>query len=136
MQDLIFEPINDLERALLQAQEGHISIPALLDIFLSSQFFVLLDKEIPPEGWDNSISLMVLNGSGGDPMLAVFTAPLRSSGWPKQHPQFAFGLLVDFKWLLRGTMPGSGMVVNPGWKVGLEIPPWGLQKLKTKALST
>jgi hypothetical protein len=129
-----FEPVNELERALAQAQEGRLSISVLMDAFLSSQVFVLIDKDPGPSGrWDNSASPMVLTGSTGVPMLAVFTAPQRSSNWPKLHPQFGFGLLTDFQWLLKGVASGVGIVINPGATVGLEMQPTGVADLKAKA---
>jgi hypothetical protein len=126
-----FKPTNDLERVLLDAQEGRQSVTQLVTKLLSSQVFVLSDKDPGPSNvWDNSPSLLVLNGSAGAPMLAIFTSPERSSEWPTRFPQFAFGLLADFRWLLKGVASGVGIVINPGSSIGLEMPPSGVLELK------
>lgn len=125
-----FQAANNLERALLEAQTGRLSVGEFLNTLLSSQVFVLLDKEVAPNGWDNSASPMVLSNHSGIPVLATFTSPERSDGWPAQLPQFSFGLLTDFRWLLRGVAPGVGVVVNPGLSVGLELAPERVAELR------
>jgi hypothetical protein len=128
----LFEPANDLEHTLVNAQEGRLSIADFVNKLLVSQVFVLLDKEAGPDNtWDNSASPLVLNGSAGTPMLAIFTSPERSSTWPTRFPQFAFGLLADFKWLLKGVVSGVGIVINPGLAVGLKMSPSGVLQLKS-----
>jgi hypothetical protein len=78
-----FEPLNDLESALIQAQAGNLSAMDFLGKLSKSKVFVLLDKELPPSGLrDNSASLLVLSNIAGTPVLALFTAPERSEGWP------------------------------------------------------
>lgn len=125
-----FEPLNELESALVQAQAGSLSVPDFLGKLSTSQVFVLLDKDPGPSGlWDNSAAPMVLSNSAGAPVLALFTAPARSDGWPAQIPRFSFGLLTDFGWLLRGIAKGVGIVVNPGHSVGLELSPERVAKL-------
>jgi hypothetical protein len=54
----------------------------------------------------------------------------RSSEWPTRFPQFTFGLITDFKWLLKGVQAGVGIVINPGSSAGLEMPPSGVLELK------
>jgi hypothetical protein len=114
------------------AQRGAVSINDFLASLVEAKVFVLLDKDPGPSGkWDNTASPLVLNSQGGVPMLAVFTAPERSSGWPLRFPQYSFGLLTDFRWLLRGVASGVGLVINPGSVVGLEMPPSGIEQLRT-----
>jgi len=66
-------------------------------------------------------------------MLAIFTNPERSSGWPTRFPQFGVGLLTDFKWLLKGVASGVGIVINPGSSAGLEMSPSKVSQLKADA---
>lgn len=128
-----FSPINELERALLDAQERRWSVTQFVETLLSSRAVVLLDRAPGPgDTWDNSATPLVLSGSAGVSMLVVFTSPERSVGWPARFPQFAFGLLVEFRWLFQGVTPGVGVVINPGSPVGLEFPPSGVSQLKTE----
>lgn len=126
-----FNPTNSVERALLEAQQGRVAPTAFFDELLKSQVFVLLDREIGPEGgWDPSINLCILTNASGLPVAAVFTAPDRSAPWHERLPQFQFGLLVSFTWLLRGLGPGVGVVVNPGLTVGVELSPEAIANLR------
>lgn len=130
----LFEPSNDLERALVAAQLGKLSVPTFMQTLAASKVFVLIDKEIGPSGvWDNSASPMVLSNAQGAPVLAMFTAPERSGEWPKLQPHFAFGLLTDFSWLLKGIAPNIGIVINPALSVGLEIQPSTVAQLRAQA---
>jgi hypothetical protein len=126
-----FKPVNPLESALVEARAGGISIDDFLADLVESKVFVLLDKDPGPGDWDNTSSPLVLNNQTGVPMLAVFTAPDRSSDWPRRIPQYSFGLLTDFRWLLKGITSGVGLVINPGSIVGLEMQPSGVEQLRT-----
>ena len=129
-----FEPVNDLEAHLLKAQLGRTPATEFLDQLLSSQVVVLLDKDPGPSGvWDNSVSPLILSNASGSPVLAMFTAPERSTSWYKQLPRFEFGLLVQFQWLLRGIASNVGVVINPGHSVGLELAPEAVADLKSRS---
>ena len=131
MSEADFSPANPLEHALLDAQRGNGSPAAFFDELLNSQVFVLLDKEIGPEGrWDPSINLCVLTNAAGGPVVAAFSAPERSAPWPERLPQFRYGLLVAFPWLLQGLGSELGVVINPGGSVGVELAPEALVPLK------
>jgi hypothetical protein len=118
----------------MSAQVGATPIDAFIGSLLASQVFVLLDKDPgPSRNWDNSASPLVLHNQSGVPMLAVFTAPERSTGWPERIPGYTFGLLTDFRWLLKGITSGVGLVINPGSSVGLEMPATGVARLKAEA---
>jgi len=129
-----FSPVNPLEHALIGAQQGTGSPSTFFDELIGSQVFVLLDKEVGPDGrWDPSISLCVLTNAAGGPVVAAFTAPERSSPWHHRLPQFQYGLLVSFTWLLQGLGPDVGVVFNPGHSVGVELAPEAINRLKQQA---
>ena len=128
-----FQPANQLEHALVEAQEGRLLVESFLNTLHSSQVYILIDKDLGPNGWDNSASPMVLNNSSGKPVLAMFTSPTHSEGWPQRYPQFTFGLLTDFRWLLKGVAPSVGVVINPGTTFGLELSPERVAELKARS---
>jgi hypothetical protein len=129
-----FVPLNDLERALALTQSGQLPVPELMQTLLASQVFVLLDKDPGPGlAWDNTAVPLILRNAAGSPMLAIFTAPERSSTWPSQLPAFAYGLLVSFSWLLKGIASGVGVVVNPGLSIGMEVPAFGVDALRAQS---
>ena len=129
-----FEAANLLETALIYAQSGAIPFGDFVARLLSSQVFVLLDKDPGPSGvWDNTASPLMLRGQAGLPMMAIFTAPERSTGWPARIPEYSFGLLTDFRWLLKGTTSSVGLVINPGSTVGVEMPASDVAQLRADA---
>ena len=131
-----FQAENHLEHALIEAQAGVLSVGEFLETLVSSQVFVLLNKEIDSNGWDNSVSPMILSNQKSVPVLVMFTSPERSDGWPAKFPNFSFGLLTEFRWLLQGVAPGVGIVINPGLLVGLELAPARVAELREVTLST
>ena len=132
-----FVPANDLETALVDAQKGQRSVPEFFGALLRSQVYLLLDKEIGPDGQlDPSINPCVLSNAAGAPMLAAFTAPERASGWAERLPQFAHGVLVSFPWVLLRLGPQVGVVLNPEGKVGVEIGADALAQLKAQIVAS
>ncbi|NQD38121.1 SseB family protein [Permianibacter sp. IMCC34836] len=129
-----FTPMNPLEQALVDTQNGRLLPAAFFPLLCDSQVFILIDREIPEGGsWTPDISVLVLNSQSGIPVVAMFTAPERSVAWLQRAPAFKFGLQIDFRWLLNGIADGAGIVLNPGAAVGVELPANLVQKLKTQA---
>jgi hypothetical protein len=125
-----FHPSNELERALVQAQSRTLSVDQFFERLLASQVALLLDKEVPESGWDNSISPLVLASPRGGNVLAAFTDVDRATSMNKRSSSHKYALLVDFRWVLKGVAPGVGIVLNPGWPVGVEIEPTRVAELK------
>lgn len=129
-----FEPLNDLEVRLVQAQDGTLQAPEFLDSLLSDQVFVLLDKPVGPDAdWDESINPLVLTSEADEPMFAVFSAIERAGMWSDQLPQFENALQVDVRWLLGAISDGVGLVLNPGFDIGMEMIPDAVVQLKQRA---
>ena len=124
-------PSNLLERALLAAREGKVSMQVLVETLLASPVFVLLDREPPKDGrLGPETRPLVLANAAGQTVFAVFTAPERANAWLQREPDFRHGLMVDFRWLLPGIADGVGLVVNPGTDLGFEMPAANVQVLK------
>lgn len=126
-----FDPLNDLETALLSAQRGELTIDALMDLLLESEVFILLDRDPGPESArDEDAVPLLLNNPQGQPVLAMFTAPERSISMTLAYPQYGFGVWAEFPWLLRLVRPGIGLVMNPGAVVGFEVPAESVLRLQ------
>lgn len=131
MSDVGFLPLNDLEHVFRSVRAGEAPVAAFMDALLRAKVFVLLDQDPGPEGnWHESASPLVLNNHQGAPVLAIFTAPERAIAMASQFPAFAYGLLIDFAWLLQRINAGAGLVVNPGTLIGMEMPPAAVQRLQ------
>ena len=132
-----FVPQNELEQALLDAQNGRCTVPEFFGALLRAQVYLLLDKEVDPGGqWDATLNPCVLSNSTGSPVLAAFTAPERATGWTERLPRFAHGLLVSFPWVLLRLGPKIGLVLNPEGRVGVEIGSDTLAQLKARIMAS
>lgn len=131
MSDAGFSPLNDLEQVFRSVRALEAPVTVFMDALQEAQVFVLLDQDPGPEGtWHETASTLVLNNHQGVPVLAIFTAPERAIAMTGQFPAFAYGLLIDFAWLLPRINAGAGLVVNPGTLFGMEIPPLAVQRLQ------
>lgn len=127
-------PLNDLELRLMQAQDGTLAAPEFLDSLLADQVFVLLDKAVEADGeWDESINPLVLTSESNEPMFAIFSAVERATPWSEQLPQFENALQVEMRWLLTAMSDGVGIVLNPGFDIGMEMIPDAVVQLKQRA---
>ena len=132
-----FVPANELETALVEAQNGQRTVPEFFGSLLRSQVYLLLDREIGADGQlDASVNPCVLSNAAGSPVLAAFTSPERANGWTERLPQFAHGLLVSFPWVLLRLGPKVGLVLNPECAVGVEIGAEALVKLKERIIAS
>nr|WP_246333361.1 SseB family protein [Stenotrophomonas tumulicola] len=119
---------------MVQAQDGTLQAPEFLDSLLSDQVFVLLDKPVGPDAdWDESINPLVLTSEADEPMFAVFSAIERAGMWSDQLPQFENALQVEVRWLLGAISDGVGLVLNPGFDIGMEMIPDAVVQLKQRA---
>jgi len=135
MNEAAFSPLNPLEESLLQVQLGAAPAADFFSLLLDSQVFILLDKPIGEDGqWDPTINLCLLTNAAGAPVVAAFTAPERSAPWYRHLPQFQYGLLVSFTWLMQGLGPTVGVVINPGHGVGVELAPEAIARLRQQVL--
>lgn len=129
-----FEPLNDLERALVAALQNQIPVAAFVQRLLSARVHVLTDQDlIHGEAWDRSTPLMVLADAKKTPFLAIFTAPERCAAWTQRETTFGFGLSTDFAGLLQGMAPDLGLVINPGLPAGFELQPATVAQLRSQA---
>lgn len=128
-----FEPLNDLERALVAALQNQMPVATFVQTLLSAKVYVLTEKEIRPgEIWGHGATPMVLADSKKTPFLALFTAPERAEAWSKRQTTFGFGLSTEFAGLLQGLAPDLGIVINPGLPAGFELQPATVAQLKAQ----
>ncbi len=131
MDDVDFEPRNDLESVLLAAQAGRVAGELFVDTLLAAQVFVpVRDPAEPgsPSRPERARPLTVV-GEDGREALAVFTSPERARPFVAQAEGCSGGLLMDLRALLGHADTDLGVVINPGWPVGLEMAPDALRDL-------
>lgn len=114
---------NELEKKLIQAQNGEIEGEEFLKEMLDLQVFMpVLDKH-SIGGFQESKEATPLSvkDEDGTEMVILFTSPERAKEFVKDYPGYDGGLLEDFKWVIEKIGGGYGVVLNPGFEVGLEL---------------
>jgi hypothetical protein len=124
-----FTPLNNLEKSLIEAKHGEITLPRLIDILLQEKFFM------------PSINLVDENGAGFLPLLfdrdgismaSIFTDKSRV----KIHESKIKDIVImSFKDILNNIPENYGLVINPGYTEGLELLPRGIKNVRRDFLS-
>lgn len=114
---------NELEKKLIQAQNGEIEGEEFLKEMLSMQVFMPILEKHNIAGFSESKQATPLSfkDDSGAEMVVIFTSPDRAKEFVKDHPGYDGGLLEDFKWVIEKIGGGYGVILNPGFEVGLEL---------------
>jgi len=118
-----FNVENELEKRLIQAQNGEIEGEEFLKEMLDMQVFMpILDKHSISGFQDSKHAVpLTFKDDDGSEMVILFTSPERAKEFVKDHPGYDGGLLEDFKWVIEKIGGGYGVILNPGYEVGLEL---------------
>ena len=124
----VFEPRNDLEKSLHDAQEGRIDGEQFMQVLLESQVYMpILEKQGDAIGniqLDNKANPLSVEDESGEEFLILFTSPERAPKFVKDFPGYGDGgLLAEFSWILEKMGVGFGISLNPNWPVGIDIEP-------------
>ena len=114
---------NELEKKLIQAQNGEIEGEEFLKEMLDMQVFMPILEKHTIAGFQDSKQATPLSfkDDDGTEMIILFTSPERAKEFVKDHPGYEGGLLEDFKWVIEKIGGGYGVILNPGFEVGLEL---------------
>ena len=115
-----------LEQALLRFEDSVEGRKAVLEVFLTSRVWMLLDQP-----WDGrslpSTETQLLFVSDGEnqqqAMLAVFTDRARAEAAMPAMGDFRYPVEVDSQWALLGLVPGAGVRINPNSEPSFRILP-------------
>jgi hypothetical protein len=127
-----FEPNNDLERRLLDAQEGRIPPQELIEALVSSEVFMPVYEKYQIGGFAASKEaqpLTLKDEESGEEILVLFTSPDRAKAFVRDYPGYGGGLVAEFTWVLEKLGVGYGITLNPGHEVGIELGAEALQQL-------
>jgi hypothetical protein len=125
-------PENDLERRLLDAQEGRIEPGELITALLSSEVFMPVYEKEQIGGFSPSQKaqpLILKEGEGGEDVLVLFTSPERAKAFVRDYPGYGGGLVTEFSWVLEKMGVGYGITINPGQEVGIDLGAEALRQL-------
>jgi hypothetical protein len=115
-----FEPKNELEVGLVEAQSGRLSVPDLMRLLVKSELAVPSAGEVLEDG---SGFQPLLFPKDQIQMLASFSDKERIGEFASMAP---YCLVLKGRDLLHRMPPGYGLVVNPGSPIGFDISPEGI----------
>lgn len=135
--DNIFKPRNELEKSLLDAQEGRIPGEQFMQDLLESQVYMpIFEKQGDAIGniqLNNKAKPLSIKADSGEEFLILFTSPERSSEFVKDHPGYGDGgLLAEFSWIMEKMGVGFGISLNPDAPVGIDLEPEIIKQLSDK----
>jgi hypothetical protein len=118
-----FVPQNDLERRLIEAQEGRIPPEAFIETLIGSEVFMPVYEKHQIGGLQTdsrALPLKIQTDEGGE-VLVLFTSPERAKSFVSDFPGYGGGLVADFTWILEKLGVGYGITLNPGYEVGIDL---------------
>jgi hypothetical protein len=119
-------PDNLLEEVLQQAQQGVISKEAFMQqLFVSD---LVLPSVAPVEPGTSNVTLLTWERKGTI-MAGVFTSLERMEPYREQIREHVLILGAE---LFRNPPPGVGLVINPGWPVGMMFSEYGLKEVRNE----
>ncbi|SDS16106.1 SseB family protein [Microterricola viridarii] len=123
-------PATPLERAIARAQQGSVS-PATLLWTLSASEIILLGTTAPSAGALPAAPFLLEDGT--KTLLALFTHEERALPFREAHPAAApvLGMTV-----LTRLPEGLGIIVNPGSRLGCEIPAASISEFVGELMGT
>jgi len=126
-----FEPKNDLEQQLLDAQDGRLEGDDFMRALLTSSVFMPVQDSETIAGFQANTRAkpLSLKDEDGTDILILFTSPDRARDFLKGFPGYDGGLLEEFGKLLSKMGSGFGIALNPGWDVGIDMTPDMVQHL-------
>lgn len=117
-----FDPQNPLEASLVESQSGRIPFVKFIEQMLKSDVFVMSSDEVD----GNSFNPVQYERSG-EVFVAAFTSLERTKRLAKQFP---YCLAIRASELLSRISPKVGVVLNPGWSAGFELPASGIDGIR------
>jgi hypothetical protein len=127
-----FEPRNELEERLMDAQHGRIGSDDLLGALMTSQVYLPVQDEKPSVlniQRSSRAQPLVLAAEDGTPVLVLFSSPERSKEFVKEYPGYSGGILAEFTWVLEKMGRDYAIALNPGSEVGFDMEPETVNEL-------
>ena len=118
-----FTAQNDLERQLIEAQEGRIPPESFIATLLGSEVFMPVYEKHQIGGLQTQqiAQPLKLTTDKGDEVLVLFTNPERAKAFVKDFPGYGGGLVADFAWILEKLGVGFAITLNPGLPFGMDF---------------
>ncbi len=119
-----FDAKNELEKKLLDAQEGRIPPQAFIDTLLASEVYLPIYEKHQIGGFapsNKAQPLTLKDEDSGEDTLILFTSPDRAKDFVKDYPGYGGGLVTEFTWVLEKLGVGYAIALNPGLELGIDL---------------
>jgi hypothetical protein len=126
MEEIEFEPRNDIERLLAEMLAGAVEPEDFAQRLMAMQVFMpVKDEKHQIAGFQRSTQAepLVLEDDDGNRALIVFTGPDRAKDFLADFPDYGGGLLTEFAWILRRMSADLSIALNPGMDAGFDFDP-------------
>jgi len=121
-------PRNEVERLLIEMNEGRIEPENFARALLDHQIFIpIQDEKHHIAGFQLSTKArpMVIEDEEGNRVLIAFSSPERAKDFttlfPDQGIGYGGGLLIEASWMLRRMGADMGLSINPGQDLGFDF---------------
>lgn len=117
-------PRNEVERLLVEMNEGRIEPENFARELLDQQIFIpIQDEKHQIAGFQLSTKAtpLVLEDEEGNRILIAFSAPERAKDFVAEFPGHGGGLLTELSWILRRIGADMGLSINPGQDLGFDF---------------
>ena len=119
-----FNPLNELENALVDAMSSRIPVDEFLKILLRSEVHISSGGEVQVDG--SGFQPLLFDNAEGT-LMAAFTARERATRFGDKAP---FCLTMKGDQLIQRIPQNLGLVLNPGFSFGFELPPGGVERVR------
>jgi hypothetical protein len=126
MDEITFEPRNDIERLLAEMLAGTVEPEDFARRLMAMQVFMpVKDEKHQIAGFQRTTQAepLVLEDDDGNRALIVFTGPDRAKDFLADFPDYGGGLLTEFVWIVRRMSDDIGIALNPGMEAGFDFDP-------------
>ena len=119
------EPLNDIERVILEGSEGKLASNAVLSKIAAANLFFLTEEEVTDE--QQEVQPLLLQGPDEKTVLAVFTHPARVAQQFVDMAPYAVRMpgLQAFQQAV-----GVGIAINPGHPIGLVLDAESVENIR------
>lgn len=119
----LFLPENDLEKLLIQAQKSEMKFSDFVEVFLKTDVFIPSGTEVLKDG--SGMTPLIFSENDKN-IIGIFTSLSRASLFKDKTP---FCLSMKGIELFQRIPDGFGVVVNPGYDKGFDLPAEGIKNI-------
>ena len=123
-------PETELEQVLSDAKQGKVRAEDAMNYFFRVEASIL-DTDFDPDQPNKLQNPLRQFGPNEEPLIALFSSVKRAEPHRRRRPEYRYLKTVPVASLIRAMAPGVGLVLNSGWKVGLQLPPQEIERIKS-----